>query len=55
LTTFKVLAVLKGGAIAPGRSIILFLKKNGADLYEPLSGHTFPTDSVYRLQRAGAR
>jgi len=33
------------------RSYLLFLTKSADALYEPLSGHTFPTDSVYRLDR----
>jgi hypothetical protein len=28
---------------------LCFLKRRGDGNYEPLSGHTFPTDSVYRL------
>jgi hypothetical protein len=29
---------------------LLFLTRGAADRYEPVSGHTFPTKSVYRLQ-----
>lgn len=29
---------------------LLFLARGGADAYEPLSGHTFPTNSVYKLR-----
>ena len=32
---------------------LLFLKRGAGDMYEPLSGHTFPTDSVFLLRRVG--
>jgi hypothetical protein len=32
---------------------LLFLAKGSDGLYEPLSGHTFPTDSVYLLRKLG--
>jgi hypothetical protein len=32
---------------------LVFLTRSAGDTYEPLSGHTFPTDSVYRLSKAG--
>jgi hypothetical protein len=32
---------------------LLFLKKSHKGGYEPLSGHTFPTDSVFLLSKAG--
>lgn len=32
---------------------LLFLKRGAADMYEPLSGHTFPTDSVFLLRKVG--
>jgi hypothetical protein len=32
-------------------SYLMFLKRGPGDLYEPLSGHTFPTDSVYLLRK----
>jgi hypothetical protein len=32
---------------------LLFLAKGSNGLYEPLSGHTFPTDSVYLLRKLG--
>jgi hypothetical protein len=34
---------------------LLFLAKGSNGLYEPLSGHTFPTDSVYLLRELGRR
>jgi hypothetical protein len=34
---------------------LLFLAKGSNGLYEPLSGHTFPTDSVYLLRKLGPR
>jgi hypothetical protein len=37
------------------RSYLLFLIKSADGLYEPLSGHTFPTDSVYRLDNGRVR
>jgi hypothetical protein len=33
----------------PPQPYLLFLKRIADGGYEPLSGHTFPTDSVYRL------
>jgi len=33
------------------RSYLLFLSSRSDGLYEPLSGHTFPTDSVYLLEK----
>jgi hypothetical protein len=30
---------------------LLFLRRGPRDLYEPLSGFTFPTDSVYQLRK----
>jgi hypothetical protein len=30
---------------------LMFLKRGEAGMYEPLSGHTVPTDSVYLLQK----
>ena len=32
---------------------LLFLKRGAGDWYEPLSGHTFPTDSVFLLRSVG--
>jgi hypothetical protein len=32
---------------------LLFLAKGADGLYDPLSGHTFPTDSVYVLRKLG--
>jgi hypothetical protein len=32
---------------------LLFLRRGSGDIYEPLSGHTFPTDSVYLLRKFG--
>lgn len=34
---------------------LLFLKRAGDDRYEPLSGHVFPTDSVFLLGKLPAR
>ena len=34
---------------------LLFLAKGANGLYQPVSGHTFPTDSVYLLQKLGPR
>jgi len=33
---------------------LLFLARRPDGAYEPLSGHTFPTDSVYRLEKSGS-
>ena len=38
-----------------GRSYLLFLKKSVDGVYEPLSGHTFPNDSVYLLDHEVGR
>lgn len=32
---------------------LLFLRRGSGDIYEPLSGYTFPTDSVYPLRKFG--
>ena len=32
---------------------LVFLKRASDDVYEPLSGQTFPTDSVYLLGKPG--
>jgi len=32
---------------------LLFLRRGSGDIYEPVSGHTFPTDSVYLLCKVG--
>lgn len=37
--------------VLENRSYLLFLGSRSDGLYEPLSGHTFPTDSVYLLQK----
>ena len=37
------------------RSYLLFLRRLADERYEPLSGHTFPTDSVYLLRKFSAR
>jgi hypothetical protein len=42
-------------SLKDGSSYLLFLRRNGDDSYEPLSGHTFPDDSVYRLDKADGR
>ena len=46
-----------GGQLAmlEGRSYLLFLKKSVDGVYEPLSGHTFPNDSVYLLDHEVGR
>jgi len=36
----------------PGRAYLLFLVRQPDGMYEPVSGHTFPTDSVYFLDRS---
>jgi hypothetical protein len=41
-------------ALLEGRSYLLFLTKSADGLYEPLSGHTFPNDSVLRLDKSFA-
>ena len=38
-----------------GGSYLLFLADGGDGVYEPLSGHTFPDDSVFLLARASRR
>ena len=38
------------GGLVNAASYLLFLTRGAADSYEPLSGHTFPTKSVYRLR-----
>jgi hypothetical protein len=34
-------------------SYLLFLRWGECEMYEPLSGHAFPTDSVYLLRKMG--
>ena len=45
--------LLNGGTMLDfslgGGSYLLFLKSGTGPVYEPVSGHVFPTDSVYRL------
>jgi hypothetical protein len=43
-----------GGYLAPreGRSYLLFLTRAADGLHDPLSGHTFPTDSVLLLDKS---
>ena len=35
-----------------GATYLVFLKHSEGSAFEPLSGHTFPTDSVYRVLKA---
>jgi hypothetical protein len=42
-------------AVLEGRSYLLFLKRSVDGVYEPLSGHTFPTNSVYLLDHEVGR
>jgi len=47
--------LVNGGSwlrLEPGHSYLLFLQRGRDGVYEPLSGHTFPADSVYELQKA---
>jgi len=52
--------VAKGGLVnvgshlglRPSHSYLLFLVRRPDGVFEPLSGHTFPEDSVYRLEKA---
>jgi hypothetical protein len=54
--------VLKRGLVNGGfwlrlethRSYLLFLRRAADGVYEPLSGHTFPNDSVFLLDRMSA-
>ena len=44
--------VINGGSslnLAMGNSYLLFVKRTTATVYEPLSGHTWPTMAVYPL------
>ena len=47
--------LVNGGSwlrLEPGHSYLLFLQTARDGFYEPLSGHTFPGDSAYELQKA---
>jgi len=49
--------IINGGAyvaVKPQQTYLLFLKARGVGVYEPVTGHLFPNDSVYLLDRNSA-
>jgi hypothetical protein len=46
--------LLDGGSVltfSPGAAYLMFLKLSGGGVFEPVSGHTYPTASVYRVPK----
>jgi hypothetical protein len=50
--------MMNGGTtleFTPGAAYLMFLRNVVGGIYEPLSGHAFPTDSVYRVRHPDGR